>query len=123
MDAMQKRRMWKVAMTHFVLTGFFALAVVTQGWFFSGTREQYFWIGAWRNLKLDAFLILQPQFWLLNAIWEFQTAKNILSAIPFWVRIPIFLISIPVWSICCGWLYVKFTNWLNHFPALGKKVF
>jgi len=28
-----------------------------------------------------------------------------------------------IWSICFGWIYVKFTNWLNHFPVLDKKVF
>ena len=123
MDAMQKRRMWKVAIAHFALTVFFGFAFVSQGWIFSGTREKYLWIEAWRNLKLDAFLILQPQFWFLNTIWEFQTARDILSAISFWVRISIFLISIPLWSICFSWLYVKFTNWLNRFPVLGKKVF
>jgi hypothetical protein len=123
MDATQKRRMWKVAIAHFILTVFFGFVFVSQGWVFSGTREKYLWVEAWRNLKLDAFLILQPQFWFLNTTWEFQTAKNILSAIPFWVRIPVFLISIPLWSICFGWLFVKLGNWLNHLPVLGKKVF
>ena len=33
------------------------------------------------------------------------------------------ILSIPIWSLCFGWIYVKFTNWLNHFPVLGKKVF
>jgi hypothetical protein len=33
------------------------------------------------------------------------------------------LASIPLWSICFGWLFVKLDNWLNHFPVLGKRVF
>ena len=33
------------------------------------------------------------------------------------------LILMPLWSICFGWVFVKFINWLNHFPVLGKRVF
>ncbi len=35
----------------------------------------------------------------------------------------LFLVAIPLWSICFGWLFVKMDNWLNHFPTLGRKVF
>jgi len=35
----------------------------------------------------------------------------------------VLLISVPFWSYCFGIIFVKFDNWLNHFPVLGKRVF
>jgi hypothetical protein len=96
MDAMQKRRMWKVAIAHFGLTAFVFCKLFRIG------PDESQWHYSW--LKL--FYSFQPQFLIVSA--DFQ----------------IFLFaSISLWSICFGWLYVKFTNWLNHFSVLGKRVF
>jgi hypothetical protein len=114
-EATFKRRMWKVAIAHFVLTAFFGLSVLLRGWVFSGTQGMFLEVEAWRGFKIDALLFLQPQFWLLS-----QMGKPIG---PFWFFAGVCLISIPIWSFCFGWFYVRFVNWLNHFPILGKRVF
>jgi hypothetical protein len=96
MEAMQKRRMWKVTIAHFGLTAFvfcklFGVGLDASPWHYS-----------WLNL----FYSFQPQFLIVSA--DFQ----------------IFLFaSIPVWSLCFAWLFVRLVNWLNHFPVLGKRVF
>jgi len=33
------------------------------------------------------------------------------------------IISVPVWSFCFAWIFVRVRDWLNHFPVLGKRVF
>jgi len=65
-------------------------------------------------------LILQPQIYLFRHDLILQEYG--LFNIP-WLEILLLPLTIPLWSICFGWIYVKFTNWLNHFPVLGKKVF
>jgi hypothetical protein len=97
MDAMIKRRMWKVAIGHFVLSGtvFLLCEKLELNW----------WI----------FGIFQPQFVILI------TSIDIKAVPPFWYLLPFCLA--PAWSICFGWIFVKLVNWLNHFPVLGKRVF
>jgi hypothetical protein len=86
----------------------------------------YFGYGALENIELNFLYILQPSILLTFATDQPQMLKhffwsgslNYLSYLSI-----IFCISMPLWSLCFGWLCVKFTNWLNHFPILGKKVF
>ena len=102
--------MWKVAITHFFLTIIVCAGVVIA-------------TGDWQGLWINLMKLLQPVAWLLIVIVmnlsdgeNWSTTQIVLMQISFYS-------AIPLWSICFGWLYVKFTNWLNHFPVLGKKVF
>jgi hypothetical protein len=93
-----------VAITHFALT--------IIAWFLTAGNFWVFWV---------AFLaMLQPVLFLL---YEIGKVKSFFDSIPEWTSISLFLFLSATWSFCFGWLYVKFTNWLNHFPVLGKKVF
>ena len=56
-------------------------------------------------------------FWIMSGFETDFLIKTI------WLLSIVQWLSMLIWSICFGWLYVKFTNWLNHFPVLGKKVF
>jgi hypothetical protein len=67
----------------------------------------------WMNFLSDVGLLLQPLVWLASKIYSPKTFSGVIM----------FLLAIPFWSICFGWLFVKLDNWLNHFPVLGKKVF
>jgi hypothetical protein len=128
MDAMQKRRMWKVAIAHFVLTVVCIFAPYFVPHFFqtaiawSGPRGEAYNRAlqhqainmAHVEFASDCGMVLQPQF--------FVFAKIIKPPVGTFVFL-LLMMTVPVWSICFGWIYVKFTNWLNHFPVLGKKVF
>jgi hypothetical protein len=126
MDAMQKRRMWKVVNAHLLATifvFFVGTAVPAGTWF--GLSPKIFSI-LWREFWLTVLLMFQPQLSVTFLIHEHPpyiptaTQDSHLLAMIIFAAI---LISIPIWSLCFGWIYVKFTNWLNHFPVLGKKVF
>jgi hypothetical protein len=106
MDATQKRRIWKVALAHFGFTFLFL----------------FLWIKMYMDFAIcwrEFFHLLQPQLWL---IWqaELHSSTEVLAELfPKWF----YLLTIPVWSLCFGWIWVKLDNWLNHFPLLGKKIF
>jgi hypothetical protein len=117
MEAMQKRRMWKVAIAHFVLT-----ALVWLGWEYlhnGDSIQSILWLESWRNV----FFVLQPLIWLVLAAAQIGIVNNFYSIFSDGAALAICLPLIPIWSICFGWIYVKFTNWLNLFPVLCKKVF
>jgi hypothetical protein len=108
MDAMQKRKIWIgaiVAITHFIVTVF----------------------AIWWATKYNPFQFFEGQvIFLQPTVWIFVKFQGIFLS--RWTQFSdvffiLLYISIPLWSICFGWLYVKFTSWLNHFPVLGKKVF
>ncbi len=68
--------------------------------------------------------VLQPAFLLIDLAPHYaETTDSILMRILAWTIILCVTILVPLWSLCFGWLYAKFTNWLNHFPTLGKRVF
>jgi hypothetical protein len=122
MDARQKKKMLKVAIAHLVLSVWFGMVLVNHEAEAGGIFEGSFF--AWDHFTLKIFLFLQPQFlFAFHAnhpmgfrFVGYNSNQSLLT--------PIFLlILIPLGSLCFGWLYVKFTNWLNHFPVLGKKVF
>jgi hypothetical protein len=110
MDTTQKR-MLKVAIAYFLLT----LFVVWKLFHCSD---------AWASFWFEVFLLLQPVLWFLVWIFHLISVPNgDLGGVIEFLEGVAMLFSVPLWSICFGWLYVKFTNWLNHFPVLGKKVF
>jgi hypothetical protein len=116
MDAMQKRRTWKVAIAHFFLT---LIIAVELGSPLVGANsfERRIWLNGLGGFWLKFLWALQPHLFLLGII------KGLLKIKSHVVLGILGCILIPIWSFCFGWLYVKFTNWLNHFPVLGKKVF
>jgi len=119
MDATLKRRMWKVAIAHFLLTLLFIWEVARFQTLSFSLNYDHFSLMVWHNFWLKAFFVFQPQFLI--------TQLNFVKSLDFEVvtRVVLdFLFGImPLWSICFGWLFVKFDNWLNHFPVLGRKVF
>jgi hypothetical protein len=128
MDATLKRRMWKVALAHFILTvvcmsapffapRFFQIAIPwsgPRGEAYSRALEHQAVNKAHVEFISDCGMILQPQIFVFAKI-----IRPPVGAIVFWLL----LLTVPAWSLCFGWLFVKLDNWLNHFPVLGKRVF
>jgi hypothetical protein len=124
MDATQKKKMWKVAIIHFassLILFLYPIYLVKFGHImsYSGDPDSALIQQALAGLIFKCALALQPQFLLFVFGGEyglysqhFAFALGLLSCL-----------LIPIWSICFGWLFVKFDNWLNHFPILGRKVF
>jgi hypothetical protein len=110
MDATLKQKMWKVAAGHFVLT---VSAVVLIFSIPFGPTSQY------QDFRFDfgntLFSFLQPQLCFASWACNLNSLNHLMWDILF--------ISVPLWSLCFGWIYVKFFNWLNHFSALGKRLF
>jgi len=73
------------------------------------------WFGFFRFILMN----LQPQFLLFDKTASLGFFKNY----PDWIFAWSVRFSMLFGSICFGWLYVKLTSWLNHFPVLGKRVF
>jgi len=123
MDAMQKKRMRRMAIVHFGLSVFcFCVPIfISTAVIWSGAHDASYyralehqaWKQAWLHFNFNCSLALQPQFWFFSKI--FVGSKNNLLFL--------LLLTIPVWSICFGWIFAKLDNWLNHFPVLGKRVF
>jgi hypothetical protein len=125
MDATLKRRMWKVAIVHFCLTLFVIASLHNSGWSGpSGSKAEGIWIIK-DTLKVGALVLLQPQLGVLFAVAKFS--PNAISQYFPWVSprllMAAWFVSIPIWTICFSWIFVRLDNWLNHFPVLGKKVF
>ncbi|HEY4952179.1 MAG TPA: hypothetical protein VII71_02190 [Verrucomicrobiae bacterium] len=83
----------------------------------------YFGYGALGNTELDFLYILQPSILLALVTNGPEILKGFFSAGLHNYLTIVFCVSMPIWSLCFGWIFVKFDNWLNHFPVLGKKVF
>jgi hypothetical protein len=121
--------MLNVTRAHFYSTFFVGLVIFfffRGAYSFSGNASAHFrfeqyiiWHEAWGNMWKAIFCLLQPQSMLLSELGK----KGIDSVLAGWSIIILFFLSIPLWSFCFGWLFVKLDNWLNHFPVLGKKVF
>ena len=119
MDAMQKRRMWKVAIGHFVSTAFICLSIATEFFQHADKIVNY---KADFNFWFKIIFTLQPQIWILSKLVQVFGPFDLMSIFT-WFYFAVLVGSIPLWSICFGWLFVKLDNWLNHFPVLGRKVF
>ena len=123
--------MWKVTFRHFSLTVIFIfVAMLLPAHSFSGNAEKWrrfqeslVWERSYENMMKDVGFILQPQFWLFSKAKDNVKLQNFAASLPTWVVFTGLFISVPLWSICFGWLFVKLDNWLNHFPVLGKRVF
>ena len=111
---MLKRRMWKVAIIHFVLSGICisAPAFIDCYTVKGPISETLYWNLAWLHFLNICESILQPQL-IYSKIF-------IVHAGPITI---LKFLAVPFWSLCFGWLFVKLDNWLNHFPVLGRKVF
>jgi hypothetical protein len=126
MEATQKKRMWKVARIHFVFTIIAGLLLFTiGGWSGNEASISYKLYNFWAGLKVAAFVILQPQTLLMGWVTKIESSKGNLepASMAWFVYALIYIISIPIWSFCFGWIFVPFRTWLNHFPVHGKKVF
>jgi hypothetical protein len=114
MDATQKHRMWKVAACHFAISCIAFVCVLNLFhvkilyYSLSGSPVYPGWFNIAYNYSVKIIFILQPHYLALKL---------------FHINEWFLTILIPLWSLCFAWLYLKFTNWLNHFPVLGKKVF
>jgi|SRR5271170_5574251 len=121
MDAMQKRRMWKVAAIHFAATMFVIWKSLHYlAW--SGPPEREVWFDAWGSFWFKITFLLQPLIFVIGLTWKISILAKIFISVR-WLFYFLCLLSMPIWTICFGWLFVKFDNWLNHFPILGRKVF
>jgi len=133
MDATQKQKIRKVAITHFCLSVFVFLALLSYPSYsssgssdiaasFDYLQQYVIWHNAWDFFWLMTLQLLQPQTLLIGKILKLCFGMNFLAQF-LWLVTIIQICCAPIWSLCFGWIYVKLTNWLNHFPVLGKKVF
>jgi hypothetical protein len=110
MDAMQKRRMWKVAIAHFALT--LIVFFVLLSFPISRLTTDYVFI-VFSDSVGQFFYFLQPFF-----CYRMENQTTIHG-----VQTALIITTVPFWSICFSWILVKLDNWLNHFPVLGRKAF
>jgi hypothetical protein len=116
--------MWKVARIHFVFTIIAGLLLFTiGGWSGNEASISYKLYNFLAGLKVAVFVILQPQTLLMGWVTKIESSKGNLepASMVWFIYALIYIISIPIWSFCFGWIYAKLVNWLNHFPVLGKK--
>jgi len=115
MDAMQKKKMWKVAAIHLLLS---LLAIFGVFYFF-------FFLGDFLYLPVTFWskmcMWLQPFFCQLFFFFLKADAENL--EISLLIQIPLYLFCILIWSFCVGWLYTKLVSLLNRDSILGRKVF
>jgi hypothetical protein len=123
MEATQKRRMWKVAIAHFVLSSLVIylcakFVYVGQGVFgdmaFQAKLDSSH---MWRSILSPILYFLQPQRGLADRFFPGWT-----MGYPSWVVL-FCSFSAPIWSICFSRILIRVKDWLNHFPVLGKRVF
>jgi hypothetical protein len=143
MDATQKQKMRRVAVIHLALSLFALLALLSYPSYhptvenanavgfqqyqqnlegYAHLRQYLTWKIPWDFLWLQTFQLLQPQTLLIGKTLKLCFGINFFVKF-FWLVTLIQICCAPIWSLCFGWIYVKFTEWLNHFPVLGKKVF
>jgi hypothetical protein len=108
--------MWKVAIVaiaHFLLTLFVMLRILNHA---IPSAERDIWLQTWGGFWSNFLRLLQPQILILGKLFNSSNSSHYLIPI-------LILVSVPIWSICFGWIFAKLDNWLNHFPVLGKRVF
>jgi hypothetical protein len=108
-----KPRILLVAVVHLALTIFVYYSFPGRGGIHWQLTSAF-----WEN----TFYLLQPQAWIWDRFFcwgGFHLTEGLLKSI-LWFFV---YASMPLWSICFGWIFVKLDNWLNHFPVLGKRVF
>jgi hypothetical protein len=125
MGTTQKQRTWKVAIIHFCLTLLVIASLRNSGWSGRfGSKAEDTWIIK-ETLKVGSLVLLQPQLGVLFAAAKFfpTALAHYFSWVPPWLLMTVWFVSIPVWSFCFGWIFIRSKDWLNHFPVLGEKVF
>jgi hypothetical protein len=126
MDATLKQRMSKVVRIHFILTLVAGLLLcLSKGWSGNESSFSYTLYNLSMSLKVCFFEILQPQTLLMAWVTKLESSGGNLqpTSMLWFVYALFYIISIPMWSYCFGWIFVPFRTWLNHFPVLGKRVF
>ena len=118
MDAMLKRRMWKVAFLHLMLTSICGVVLIITSFSPIPDSKKVFCC----VLESGVFVLLQPQFWIAPKFFNEEILPNCPLLI-IWMIFVLYFISVPLWSYFFGKIFVKLDNWLNHFPVLGKRVF
>jgi hypothetical protein len=123
MDATQKKRIWKMAKTHFALSVFsgvtFGILVPTLTTAKSH-EPNLIWVifvAFWGV----SFLLLQPQCILIPVLFSAFPINNSFVECAIFFILP--LIIAPFWSYLFASIFIRGRDWLNHFPVLGKKVF
>jgi hypothetical protein len=103
MDAIKKKKIWKVIGCHFGFTVLFILISLSLP-----ARM----IPNYSNpSELIRFVCVQIIYLLQPIVFQFVHSPTLATII------------MPIWSIFFGWLFSMFVIWLNHFPVLGRKVF
>jgi hypothetical protein len=129
MEAMQKHRVRKVAIAHFVLT-FVPVIILLLTDEFYGSPSDSVRYDLWIKFWLVSFCLMQPQFGIIFVAidlgakvgwWDYQEASYEIrfSGVVYFISV----LLIPIWSNCFGWFFIKLDDWLNHFPVLDRKVF
>jgi len=120
MDATQKQRIRKTAKIHFAMSVFLGLAFLIVAPSMATTKSHSMpdpiLIGSFFSLVF-AFMVLQPQFFLLPILIVALTKKY------FPIDNLLGVILVPFWSYAFSWILIHSKDWLNHFPVLGKRVF
>jgi|ERR1043165_522975 hypothetical protein len=108
MDATLKRKVWKVIGYHLFFTAYVVLLLAFASHpMILNPSDPAHW---YPLLGQPLLILLQPLSYVVERISGSESAF-------------LFFMLMPIWSLCFGWLFVKFDNWLNHFPVLGKRVF
>jgi hypothetical protein len=123
MDAKLKRKMLVVAAIHLALSFICWLRVPFDLVWLHYPTGYYFRSGALGDTELNTLFVLQPSILLPFAFNEPTLLGNMFWGVSQSFLSVLFSLSMPLWSICFAWLFVKLDNWLNHFPVLGRKVF
>jgi len=131
MDATLKYRIRKVAMNHFALTLFVVLLFIFLPAEAYSKHKLHFYqpvsFDLWGNCLTGILISLQPVAWLLFHQMPWVVSLFNISGLSAWLIIfpylALTLFSIPAWSYCFGYIFVRTKDWLNHFPVLGKRVF
>jgi hypothetical protein len=104
MDAIQKIKTWKVALSHLILSFLFFGAMITN-------------LGGLFELFRPVFICLQPIFSLLV---KAVVSKNYLfvdrnTLTPSTLTMIVMFVSVPVCSLFFGWLFANVVNRLQGF--------
>ena len=125
MDATLKKRMQRVTRIHFVLTVIAGLLLLNaSAWSGNEASLSYKLYNLREGFKICTFVILQPQTLLMADITNIESSKSALqpTSMVWFVYALIYIVSIPVWSVCFGWIFIRIKDRLHHFPVLGKRV-
>jgi len=127
MDMKLKRTMWMVAIVaiaHCALSVWFgSLVAYHQVEMAGGIPDDYESFVVWGSFDLKVFFFLQPQFWLafvfqpeIPGIYINDPGYS-LTKVASTLSIPL-LVSIPLWSICFGFLFTTAVSWRTRHSSL-----